>query len=63
MSETPTDPGLRGRLAEKARRAGDFEHWPAFYKSFLRLAEADSPHRRRSRWTCDRQRAVRRRAP
>ena len=32
-------PGRRGRLAEKTRRAGDFEHWPAFYKSFLRLAE------------------------
>ena len=31
-------PGLRGRLAEKTCRAGDFEHWPAFYKSFLRLA-------------------------
>jgi hypothetical protein len=32
-------PGLRGRLAEKNRRAVDLEHWPAFYKSFLRLAE------------------------
>jgi phosphodiesterase/alkaline phosphatase D-like protein len=32
-------PGLRGRLAEKTRRAVDFEHWPAFYKSFVRLAE------------------------
>src|SRR6478752_2311930 len=32
-------PGRRGRLAEKTRRAVDFEHWPAFYKSFLRLAE------------------------
>ena len=32
-------PGLRGRLAEKTRRAVDLEHWPAFYKSFLRLAE------------------------
>jgi hypothetical protein len=31
--------GLRGRIAEKTRRAGDFEHWPAFYKSFVRLAE------------------------
>ena len=31
--------GLRGRLAEKTRRAVDFEHWPAFYKSFVRLAE------------------------
>ncbi len=31
--------GLRGRLAEKTRRAADFEHWPAFYKSFVRLAE------------------------
>jgi len=32
-------PGLRGRLAEKTRRAVDFEHWPAFRKSFVRLAE------------------------
>jgi hypothetical protein len=32
-------PGRRGRLAEKTRRAGDFDHWPAFYKSFVRLAE------------------------
>jgi hypothetical protein len=31
--------GLRGKLAEKTRRAADLEHWPAFYKSFLRLAE------------------------
>jgi len=31
--------GLRGRLAEKTRRAVDFEHWPAFRKSFVRLAE------------------------
>jgi hypothetical protein len=31
--------GPLGRLAEKTRRAGDFEHGPAFYKSFLRLAE------------------------
>jgi len=32
-------PGWRGRLGEKLRRAGDFEHWPAFMKSFLRLTE------------------------
>jgi phosphodiesterase/alkaline phosphatase D-like protein len=32
-------PGRRGRRAEKIRRAGDFDHWPAFYKSFVRLAE------------------------
>lgn len=31
--------GFPGRLAEKTRRAVDFEHWPAFYKSFERLAE------------------------
>ena len=31
--------GWRGRLAEKIRVAGDFEHWPAYLKSFLRLAE------------------------
>jgi phosphodiesterase/alkaline phosphatase D-like protein len=31
--------GWRGRLAEKLRQAGDFEHWPAFYKSFVRLGE------------------------
>ncbi|PJE03261.1 alkaline phosphatase D family protein [Mycobacterium sp.] len=41
--------GLRGRLAEKTRRAVDFEHWPAFYKSFERLAAmihsvASHPH-------------------
>jgi phosphodiesterase/alkaline phosphatase D-like protein len=30
-------PGWRGRLGEKVRRAGDFEHWPAFIESFLRL--------------------------
>ena len=32
-------PGRRGRLAEKTRRAVDFDHWPAFNKSFLRMAE------------------------
>lgn len=32
-------PGLPGRLAEKTRQAVDFEHWPAFHKSFERLAE------------------------
>ncbi|HTI73921.1 MAG TPA: alkaline phosphatase D family protein [Mycobacterium sp.] len=32
-------PGLRGLIAEKTRRAVDLEHWPAFYKSFLRLAD------------------------
>ena len=42
-------PGRRGRLAEKTRRAVDFDHWPAFYKSFVRLAEtiarvAGHPH-------------------
>jgi phosphodiesterase/alkaline phosphatase D-like protein len=31
--------GWRGRLGEKLRQAGDFEHWPAFYKSFVRLGE------------------------
>ena len=31
--------GWRGRFAEKMRRAGDFEHWPAYLKSFVRLAE------------------------
>ena len=40
--------GRRGKLGEKLRRAGDFEHWPAFYKSFVRLGEmiariADTP--------------------
>ncbi|AFM18056.1 phosphodiesterase/alkaline phosphatase D [Mycolicibacterium chubuense NBB4] len=29
--------GLRGRLGEKIRQAADFEHWPAFMESFLRL--------------------------
>lgn len=42
-------PGLRGRLAEAIRRGVDLEHWPAFYKSFSRLAEmihsvATHPH-------------------
>ncbi|PJE23394.1 MAG: phosphodiesterase [Mycobacterium sp.] len=32
-------PGLRGRIAEKTRQALDLEHWPAFHKSFVRLAE------------------------
>ncbi|MYR05537.1 alkaline phosphatase family protein [Gordonia sp. SID5947] len=31
--------GLRGRLAEKIRQATDFEHWPAFMKSFRRLSD------------------------
>jgi len=31
--------GVRGLIAEKTRRAVDLEHWPAFYKSFLRLAD------------------------
>jgi hypothetical protein len=31
--------GLRGGIAEKTRRAVDFDHWPAFNKSFVRLAE------------------------
>jgi phosphodiesterase/alkaline phosphatase D-like protein len=31
--------GWRGKLGEKLRQAGDFEHWPAFYKSLVRLAE------------------------
>jgi phosphodiesterase/alkaline phosphatase D-like protein len=31
--------GWRGELGEKLRRAGDFEHWSAFYKSFVRLGE------------------------
>ncbi len=31
--------GRRGKLGERLRRAGDFEHWSAFYKSFLRLGE------------------------
>jgi len=40
--------GWRGKLGEKLREAGDFEHWAAFYKSFLRMGEmiariADQP--------------------
>ena len=31
--------GWRGKLGEKLREAGDFEHWAAFYKSFLRMGE------------------------
>lgn len=30
-------PGLRGRLAEKVRQAGDLEHWPSFRASSDRL--------------------------
>jgi len=32
-------PGRRGKLAEKLRQGADLEHWPAFRKSFDRLAE------------------------
>ncbi|OBI81836.1 alkaline phosphatase D family protein [Mycobacterium asiaticum] len=32
-------PGRRGRFAEKIRQEVDFEHWPAFRKSFVRLAQ------------------------
>ncbi|WP_067652607.1 alkaline phosphatase D family protein [Nocardia harenae] len=31
-------PGWRGRLGEKVRQEADLEHWPAFRKSFERLA-------------------------
>jgi phosphodiesterase/alkaline phosphatase D-like protein len=31
--------GWRGKLAEKLRQAADFEHWAAFFKSFVRLTE------------------------
>ncbi|MGU3502470.1 alkaline phosphatase D family protein [Mycobacterium sp. C31M] len=31
--------GLRGVVAETIRQTADFEHWPAFLKSFLRLSE------------------------
>lgn len=31
--------GWHGRLGEKLRQMGDFEHWSAFYKSFVRLGE------------------------
>lgn len=46
---TADRPGLRGRLAETIRRTGDFDHWPAFHRSFVRLAEmiagvAHHPH-------------------
>ncbi|OBK77889.1 alkaline phosphatase D family protein [Mycobacterium sp. 1274761.0] len=49
LNERAADrPGRRGKIAEKLRQTGDFEHWPAFYKSFVRLGEmiariADSP--------------------
>ncbi len=36
-------PGLRGRIGGKPRSAADFEHWPAFHKSFVRLAELIAP--------------------
>jgi phosphodiesterase/alkaline phosphatase D-like protein len=31
--------GWRGKLAESIRQAADFEHWAAFFKSFVRLTE------------------------
>ena len=31
--------GLRGAVAEKIRQTVDFEHWPAFLTSFLRLSQ------------------------
>jgi phosphodiesterase/alkaline phosphatase D-like protein len=31
--------GVRGQLAEKIRQTVDFEHWPAFLTSFLRLSD------------------------
>jgi len=31
--------GWHGRLGERLRQAGDFEHWPAFHESFVRLGE------------------------
>jgi phosphodiesterase/alkaline phosphatase D-like protein len=31
--------GLRARLAETIRQTADFEHWAAFFKSFVRLTE------------------------
>lgn len=31
--------GWRGKLAEQLRQAADFEHWPAFMSSWLRLTE------------------------
>ncbi len=40
LNERAADrPGWRGRMGEKLRQAGDFEHWSAFYKSFVRLGE------------------------
>ena len=40
LNERAADrPGWRGRLGEKLREAGDFEHWAAFYKSFVRMGE------------------------
>ncbi|HET7667740.1 MAG TPA: alkaline phosphatase D family protein [Mycobacterium sp.] len=40
LNERAADqPGRRGRIGEWLRRAADFEHWPAFYKSLVRLAE------------------------
>lgn len=32
-------PGIRGMLGEKVRQAADLEHWPAFRRSFERLAQ------------------------
>ena len=41
-------PGWRGRSAKSSGAAGDFEHWAAFIKSFLRLTDLIA----RSRGSC-----------
>ena len=47
--QNPDRSGLCGGVAGKTSRRVDFEHWPAFYQSFLRLAKiissvAGHPH-------------------
>ena len=55
--------GWRGKLGEKLREAGDFEHWAAFYKSFLRMGEMIATDRQPARRPGHHQRVVGRRPP
>ncbi len=55
--------GWRGKLGEKLREAGDFEHWAAFYKSFLRMGEMIARIAEPARRPGHHQRVVRRRPP
>ena len=39
VNEIAADRRAAGQLGEKFREIGDFEHWAAFFKSFVRLTE------------------------